>query len=318
MLGIWFASSLPIYMYFNVSWSHAHSAFMVAVFLWYWLRTRNTRTVTQWMILGAISGLMMDVYYINAVLLLLPAIESLRACSSGIKREKSQVERTVVGNLLFLACLFTAFLPTLITKKIIYGSYLDFGYGEHWYWNSPAFFKVAFSSDHGLFLWTPILVLSILGLALFARRERILALEFLAVFFLYLYAIGCYQDWDGISSFGNRFFVSLTPIFVVGLAGFFDWLSKAIQLRQAILTVSVATAALVLFNFGLMFQWGTHLIPARGPVSWRTAAHNEIAVVPFTAAGMLKSYLVRRSGLMKRIEQEDVKDLKSEASGGLP
>ena len=39
-LGIWFASSLPVYMYFNPSWSHAHSVFMVAVFLWYWHETR--------------------------------------------------------------------------------------------------------------------------------------------------------------------------------------------------------------------------------------------------------------------------------------
>ena len=47
-LGIWFASSLPVYMYFNPSWSHAHSAFMVALFVWYWDRTRQTRTSLQW------------------------------------------------------------------------------------------------------------------------------------------------------------------------------------------------------------------------------------------------------------------------------
>jgi len=33
-LAIWWASSLPVYMYFNPSWSHAHSAFVVALFLW--------------------------------------------------------------------------------------------------------------------------------------------------------------------------------------------------------------------------------------------------------------------------------------------
>ena len=42
-LGIWFASSLPVYMYFNPSWSHALSAFAVALFLWYWHRTRGAR-----------------------------------------------------------------------------------------------------------------------------------------------------------------------------------------------------------------------------------------------------------------------------------
>ena len=43
-LGIWWASSLPVYMYFNPSWSHAHSAFVVSLFLWYWHKTRDTRT----------------------------------------------------------------------------------------------------------------------------------------------------------------------------------------------------------------------------------------------------------------------------------
>ena len=73
-LGIWFASSLPVYMYFNPSWSHAHSVFVVAVFLWYWQRTRPGRTLTQWVILGLISGLVLDVYYANIAVLLVPLL----------------------------------------------------------------------------------------------------------------------------------------------------------------------------------------------------------------------------------------------------
>src|SRR5208282_1343233 len=76
-LGIWFGSALPVYMYFNPSWSHAHSAFMVALFVWYWTTTRPARTASQWAILGAIGGLMLDVYYVSGVLLLLPLLESL-------------------------------------------------------------------------------------------------------------------------------------------------------------------------------------------------------------------------------------------------
>ena len=76
-IGIWLGSSLPVYMYFNPSWSHAPSAFMVALFLWYWHRTRGTRTWRQWAILGAIGGLMMDVYYLNAVLFVFPGLESV-------------------------------------------------------------------------------------------------------------------------------------------------------------------------------------------------------------------------------------------------
>src|SRR5438094_3382350 len=76
-LGMWFASSLPVYMYFTPSWSHAQSVFIVAAFLWYWHRTRPGRTLRQWVILGLISGLVLDVYYANIAVLLVPLLESL-------------------------------------------------------------------------------------------------------------------------------------------------------------------------------------------------------------------------------------------------
>ena len=74
-IGIWLASSLPVYMYFNPSWSHAFSAFSVALFLWYWDRTKLQRTLGQWAILGLIAGLMGNVYYPNVFLLIFPGLE---------------------------------------------------------------------------------------------------------------------------------------------------------------------------------------------------------------------------------------------------
>ena len=127
----------------------------------------------------------------------------------------------------------------------------------------------------------------------------------------YLYVIGCYEDWAGISSFGSRFFVSLTPLFILGLAAFFDWLERVWQERRAaILAVSV-TAVLIIWNLGLVFQWGVHLIPARGPISWRDAAYNQVAVVPVEAMRTVKSYLTRRKQLMRNIEQTDIEQSKS-------
>jgi hypothetical protein len=314
-VGIWFASSLPVYMYFNPSWSHAHSAFVVALFLWYWDRSRGPRTLPQWILLGLIAGLMMDVYYVGAIMLLLPFLESLafyrRALPSGHIRESASL---LLGNLLFIGAVLVAFLPTLITKKVIFGSYFDFGYTEHWYWNSPALLKVSFSAEHGLFSWTPIIVLAVLGLIFFIKRDRNFALYSLAAFAVYLYAIGCYQDWHGIASFGSRFFVSLTPLFVLGVAAFFDWLAHIWNERRARIVAAAATALFILWNFGMMYQWGTHLIPARGPISWRDAVYNQVAVVPGQAVRTLEKYILRRSQLMQRIENEDMKQLKSQPS----
>ena len=316
-LGIWFGSPLPVYMYFNPSWSHAQAAFAVALFLWYWIRTRGSRAWWQWAILGAIGGLMLNVYYVSGILLLLPLMESIGVYWSSWrtgtgKTQKVQSARQVfVGDILFAAALVATFLPTLITKRILYGSLLESGYDYHWSLNSPAFLKVCFSADHGLFSWNPVLILAAVGLALLRKYDRTLSLYLIIALVMFLYVIGCYPDWDGISSFGNRFFIPLTAVFVIGLAAFFDSFARAWHKRGAAVTAASVTGVLILWNLGLIFQWGLHWIPERGPVSWRAAAYNQFAAVPEEAASNLKTYLTSRGALMNRIEERDVQQLKS-------
>lgn len=316
-LGIWFGSPLPVYMYFNPSWSHAQAAFAVALFLWYWVRTRRGRAWWQWAILGVIGGLMLNVYYVSGVLLLLPLLESLGAYWSSWRKGTEKIppaRRVFAGNILFAAALVTAFLPTLITKQAIYGSYLHSGYEGGWSLNSPALLEVLFSADHGAFSWNPILILAVAGLFCFLKHDKILGLYSLVVFAVFWYVMGCYAAWNGRSSFGNRYFIPLTIFFVLGLAAFFDWLARARQVRRAAVCAATATAILILWNLGLIFQWGLHWIPERGPISWRAAAYNQLAVVPKEAASNLKTYLTSRSALMNRIEQRDLEQLKSQGA----
>jgi hypothetical protein len=255
---------------------------------------------------------MMDVYYVCAVLLIVPLAELLARCWKDIRsRQLESVRLLFPQNVLFAVAAFVAFLPTLIMKKIIYGSYLEFGYGPHWDFTSPAFLKVCFSSEHGLFSWTPVALLAVIGLVLLNKHDRAMSAYCVLAFAFYLYAIGCYEDWAGISSFGNRFFVSLTPLFILGLAAFFEWLAEGLQARQAETLAAALSTALIIWNLGLVFQWGTHLIPARGPISWRDAAYNQVAVVPVQAARTLEAYLTGRKQMMGRIEQQDLERLKS-------
>jgi hypothetical protein len=316
-VSIWFASSLPVYMYFNPSWSHAHSAFAVALFIWYWQRTRIARTVVQWVLLGLIGGFMLDTYYITAVLLLLPFLESLSDYWKFLRDSCwPRFTRLFWANVLFSIALLISFFPTLFVKKVIFGGLFNFGYGRLWDWYTPAFLKTAFSSEHGLFTWTPILFVSVIGLIFLRRYDLQLSWFLIVSFLVYLYIIGSYKDWAGISSFGNRFFVSLTPVFILGLAAFFDWLSRVWHERQAFRSAAAMTSLFIAWNLGLVFQWGMHLIPVRGPVSFREVAYNQVVVVPGEAAHSVKSYFLRRRQLMNSIEEKDMHQLKSAASDG--
>jgi hypothetical protein len=127
-------------------------------------------------------------------------------------------------------------------------------------------------------------------------------------FLAYYFFISSYPDWDGLSSFGNRFFISLTPVFILGLAtllsNFSHWLGSSSRAK----TVSATGIALLaIWNFGFIFQWGTHMVPARGEISWREMAHNQVVGVPLRLTGTLETYFLHRKDLMRDIEQEDVR-----------
>jgi hypothetical protein len=313
-LGIWFASSLPVYMYFNPSWSHAQSAFAVALFFWYWDRTYGTRSLTQWCLLGLMAGLTVDMYYPNAIFLL-AMIMDFGAWVMTWARAKSSRTRgagatAAAGYFLFACAWILAFSPTLFTRRIIYGHASATGYGGLWHFRHPLLGRVLFSSDHGLFSWTPILVLACAGLLFLVRANRRIGAAALISFAVFYYLIASYVNWDGISSYGNRFFVSLTPIFILGLAALLAAFEKAMRSRKiAVASATVGLTFLTVWNFGLIFQWGMHLIPERGPVSWSELASNQFRAVPADISGSVVRYFSSRHSMMQNIEKKDLNQL---------
>jgi hypothetical protein len=317
-ISVWWASSLPIYMYFNPSWSHAHSAFAVALFLSYWHETRQQRTTWQWCVLAAIAGLMLNVYYANAMLLLVLAVEAVGQYIAAFRdpaHGRPSAPQLLKRHLLFGVVVVLALLPTFVTRFIIYGGPFQSGYIplRNWAWGSPFFLSVLFSSNHGLFAWTPVAALAVAGLFLFWRREPRVGAPFLAAAVGFYLLIACYPDWAGISSYGNRFFVSLTTLFILGLSVLLD---RAATLfgnpRAALAGASVILGCLVLWNAGFMFQWGTHLVPARGPIVWSEMIRNQFSAVPREISDKVQSYLFHRANLMRQIEDRDIEQMEKQ------
>ena len=314
-ISIWWGSSLPVYMYFNPSWSHAHSAFAVALFLWYWHETRTGRSTIQWCILAAIAGLMLNVYYANAMLLVVLVAEVASDYRAVLRDPTPRAQKAVqmfARHALFVVIIAVCLLPTLVTRYIVYGSPFESGYLplSDWAWRSPYFLAVLFSANHGLFAWTPLILLAVAGLCIFRWREPRLGTPFLAAALAFYVFIACYPDWAGISSYGNRFFVSLSALFIVGLSVLLDDIATMFRSsRAAFATLSALLASLILWNMAFMFQWGTHLVPARGPISWSEMVHNQFFVVPREISAKMQDYLFHRANMMKQIEERDTEQL---------
>ena len=104
-------------------------------------------------------------------------------------------------------------------------------------WLAPHAAGVFASPEHGLVFWTPLALLAIIGLAagmagrfgwaaqptLTRRRESAstawLALCLLLAVASQVYVAGSVESWTVAGAFGQRRFVGLSAVFLVGLAG---------------------------------------------------------------------------------------------------
>jgi hypothetical protein len=288
-IGVWFGSSVPVYLYLLPAWSHMHSVFATSLFFWYWLQTRGMRTSGEWLKLGLLSGLMMDVYQLNAVFLLAVAYEALSAYagiwSSGAGRPE-MFARTLRLHTLYGLGTVLSLLPTFVARQIVFGSPLSVGpYTlRMWNWTRPVFSLVLFSTSHGLFVFTPILVLAVAGLFYLRRLNRSFGTICLLITLVFYLLISCYPWWYGAVGFGNRLFVSLTPIFICGLASWFAWAARLWRDgRAASFRLIPLTLLFVIWNLGLAYQWQTQLMPRYGQVDWQELVYNQFRVVPAQA-----------------------------------
>lgn len=296
VLAVLLASSLPVYQFFLPFHVHALSACVVAAYLGYWIPRRGQVAGHRWWLWGALAGLMVQVYQLNGVLLIVALWEWV----TGLRRDGWRVG--VRSGARFALAGAVVCLPQMVGKTMLYGAPWLTGYRDTFVWRDPRLWETAFSANHGLLLWTPVVLLALAGLGLVWRQHRDLRVLGLTLVVFYC-VVASYQNWHGQSSFGNRFFVSLTTVWVLGVAAVADWIRRrGVGAYRGLVAVVVVLA---LWNAGLAFQWGTNLIPNRGPVDFQVVARQQVGVVPGRMMRFVTKYFGQRQAVIDEVEGDD-------------
>lgn len=278
--GVWLASSLPIYLYALPFYSHALAAFAIALFLAHWRFAGASWTTARWAAWGALGGLMVQVDAVAASFLSVAVLEWLR-----LARLERPLGRHAAGAFAFCAGALLAMSPQFAAYAIAHGSPFESGRFHRFFWDEPHLFAHAFGASHGVFLWTPLALVALLGLAGLLRRERFFAGTLLAASAIFFYVVACSDRWHTAPGFGDRFLVALCPVWVVGLAAALDaargWLTRrGAGASTAYATLAAGVALAAAWNAGLAFQWGTGLIARREATDFRQVVVQQFTRVP--------------------------------------
>jgi hypothetical protein len=300
-LAIGLGTPLLFYAYVAPGFGHATSAFCVSLFIWTWLRVRDSWTWQGAALLGLAAGLMGIVREQDLLLSAGPAIDFLRAAWRNPARRAS-----IVAGAAGVVSFLIAYAPLLLAYTALNGRpFATETATRKMTWSSPHALSVLFSPEHGFFAWTPLALVAIIGLSVIAVRGtrgapnprhdiRWLAGLLLLMVALQTYSSGAVESWTVAGSFGQRRFLALTPILVAGLAATF---ARA-QPRGGRMAVRVAAVLAVWWNLGLMAQFGLHRMD-RQRLTLVENARATFIELPLEAPSLAWRYLTDRSSLYK-------------------
>lgn len=152
--------------------------------------------------------------------------------------------------------ILTAAIPVvaqMLVWKVMGGKYIYYSYGGYTFdFSRPMLFATLFSSNHGLYFWSPILLVASVGLC-FCRDVVVRAWGLGGLGLWYANSSWCWW-WFG-DAFGARSFVELSGLFAIGLAHALQKVSDKPRLVAAMIALSLV------YNFVLMALYIGHFIP---------------------------------------------------------
>lgn len=245
VLGAWLGSHAIYYSLVSPSYSHAPSMLTGAVFFSTWLSTRHTQSVRTAILLGGLAGLCALMRWQDAIFALVPAIEVLGW--------RAPIRTRVAALAAAGAAFLVVFSPQMAVWHVIYGQPLAIPQGPSFMqWTSPHPIAVLFSDNHGLFSWAPVLLLSCAGLFAAARREPAWRLPLAVVLLVSWYVNAAVADWWAGEAYGARRFLSLFPLFALGLS---VWVARAAAWTRLWLVRGGTVGTFIVLNGLLLLQY---------------------------------------------------------------
>ena len=308
-VAVWTGTPLLFYMYVAAGFAHACSAFAVALFVSLWLVVRERWTLRGLVALGAAAALMAMVREQDAFFVAGPAIDFTWAVAAAFRRG----DRARAGTLLLrfaagAAAALVCYLPQIGAYLVLHGRVGPAPeVAAKMAWHAPYAPYVLLSPGHGLLVWTPLVLLSLAGLAWFtaaragradAAGARRIGICLLAMFAAQVYVSGSVESWQAAGTFGQRRFVGTTILLVIGLAAAFR-MAAGLSRRRVVVALA---AACVGWNLGLMALFGAGLMD-RQRLDPARDARTMLVVLPRILPGLAYRYLFDRPSFYQHAER---------------
>ncbi len=107
------------------------------------------------------------------------------------------------------------------------GHWFVYSYGDEGFnWLAPHTLNFLFSVRKGLFFWSPILLLAVVGIVARYKRRKQLYIGLVVFLLLIVYVSSAWEKWHYLGSYGQRVTADFMCVFAIFLASVFEVLER--------------------------------------------------------------------------------------------
>ncbi len=220
VLFVYLGTNLFFYFSFEAGMSHIYSFFLFAWFIYYTPKFFQNPSIKRALIYGFIIAMIGLVRPNNLVIGLYAVLYGVTSWAS-FKERLSFLFRHPVAIGAIVLVFVLLFIPQLLYWQATTGSYLVFTYGEKgqgFNWGSPELWNVLFSHQNGWLIYSPIMVISLIGLAVGVIKKQANFLAVLLIWLLAWYLFASWWSWWFGGAYGHRAFVEYYAFLAIPFA----------------------------------------------------------------------------------------------------
>jgi hypothetical protein len=214
LIAILFGTNLFFYSVCEMGMSHIYSFAFVSMFCYYskkYFIGFQLRNIFSMMTLAGIIFLIRPANLL--VIFLVPFFaESRHNFIAGINALKMNINYFVLS-LLFMLLIIS--IQSALYKISTGHFWVDSYPGEDFNFTDPHFFSILFSYKKGLFLYTPVYLLSLSGIFFFFRNNKYEFYASLGFFIILTFVLSSWWNWWYGGSFSSRVYVEYLPFFAI-------------------------------------------------------------------------------------------------------
>ncbi len=160
--------------------------------------------------------------------------------------------------LLIVVPILVALFTVLVLNKVRFGSLLEFGYGDETKEFTGSFINgligFLFSPSKSIFFYSPIVILSIIGMPAFFKKHKSVFAVILILFTVSLFFHAKWHSWYGGWSWGPRLIVPVLLLLHIPILSFIEALQKKRFYKAVLFFVVIPSIAVQLLGSLVLYQ----------------------------------------------------------------